>query len=100
MNVEGASAAQWRRGRRLRAAQKTPFMAAAAEYCPMTPEAGGRLAARGRPTPLVQVRPQGKVERHAEQVFEVPKIRLEDNIPQRTALQEPQPQADRGHSSS
>ena len=32
---------------------------AAAEYHPMTPEAGGKLAARGRPTLLVEVRPQG-----------------------------------------
>ena len=93
-----------------------PPRAAAAECYPMTPEAGGRLAARGRPT---------KVERHAgigfelvaaldapvlqmvdqlvdvlqtfdtfpvvaEQVTAVPKIMLEDNIPQRTALREPQ----------
>ena len=66
----------------------------------------------GRPIPLVDVRPQGKVEQHAdsgsctagggpvvlhffdtfrpvvaEQVFEVPKIMLkEHNIPQRAAL--------------
>ena len=85
------------------------------------PEIGG-----ARPTPFVEVRPQGKVERHAgigfklvtaldalvlqmvdqlvyvlqffdtfrpvvaEQVNEVPKTVLEDNIPQRTALREPQ----------
>ena len=42
-----------------------PPRAAVAEYFPMTPEAGGRLAARGRPTPLVEVRPQGKVEWHS-----------------------------------
>ena len=41
-----------------------PPRAAAAEFFPMTPEAGGRLAARGRPTPLVEVRPQERVQRH------------------------------------
>ena len=32
----------------------------------MTPEAevGGELVAGGRPTPLVEVRPQGRVQRH------------------------------------
>ena len=45
--------------------QMTSFpRAAAAEYSPMTPEAGGRLAARGRPTPLVEVRPQGRIQQH------------------------------------
>ena len=93
--------------------------AASAEYYPMTPEAGGRLATWGRPTPLVEVRHAGigfefvaaldalvlqMVDQlvdvlHfsdtfrlvvAEQVTEVPKIMLEDNIPQRTAFREPQ----------
>ena len=40
-----------------------PPRAAAADYCPMTLEAGVRLAARGRPIPLVEVRPQGRVQR-------------------------------------
>ena len=41
-----------------------PLRAAAAEFFPMTAEAGGRLAARGRPTPLVEVRPQGRIQQH------------------------------------
>ena len=42
-----------------------PPRAAAAEYFPMTPEAGGRLAAGGRPTGLVEPRgPQERVLRH------------------------------------
>ena len=41
-----------------------PPRAEAVEYFPMTPEVGGRLAARGRPTPLVEVRPQERVQRH------------------------------------
>ena len=42
-----------------------PPRAAAAEYYPLTPgaEAGGVLAAGGRPSPLVEVRPQDRVLR-------------------------------------
>ena len=44
-----------------------PPKAAAAEFYPLTPdvEVGGELAAGRRPAPLVEVRPQGRVQRHA-----------------------------------
>ena len=44
-----------------------PSRTAAAVYFSMTPEVGGRLAARGRPTPLVEVQPQERVQRHTVQ---------------------------------
>ena len=44
---------------------KTPLLqAAATEYCRLTDEEGGELVVGARPTPLAEVRPQGKVERH------------------------------------
>ena len=53
----------------------------------MTPEAGGRLAARRRPTPLVEVLPQGKVERHAGigyehvQALDAPVLQMVEQLP-------------------
>ena len=62
--------------------------AAAAEYFPLTPEAGGRLAARGRPTPLVEVRPQERIQQHTVehitgfspfvQILDVPGLQMVD----------------------
>ena len=51
----------------------------------MTPEAGGRLAARGRPTPLVEVLPQDRVPRRiVEQIV--------DSAPVLPLLHDPEPQ--------
>ena len=45
--------------------RKTPSpQAAATEYHRLTDEEGGELVVGARPTPLVERRPQGKVERH------------------------------------
>ena len=56
----------------------------------MTPEAGSRLAARGRPSPLVEVRPQGRVQRHTVehiddfspfvQILDVPVPQMENQL--------------------
>ena len=56
----------------------------------MTPEAGGRLAARGRPTPLVEVRPHERVQRHTAehivdvlphvQILDVPLLQMGDQL--------------------
>ena len=46
----------------------SPESAATKNY-PMTDDEGGELAAGVRPTPLDEVRPQGKVERHAGIVY-------------------------------
>ena len=64
-----------------------PPQAAATVYYPMTDDEGGELSAVVRPGPLVEGRPQGKLERHAGigyeivQNFDVPVPQMMEQLP-------------------